>query len=537
DIFGFVRFIHIKDVDRLVKNLCTLWTGRLRLHANVARFQRPPLNKAQYVKGEYASNSFVIDERVVWVDIEGVPMKIWTNNTFNKISPKWGELSFEEDRKNMKKKWIRAKKVSGWIPVFLEEDDEEDESDDDTLDNESDEDKIEDDLQAPPVNECNRDAVRDTIFSQSQVTSKQDNETSIEEGEIQSEDPFNIYNLLLKKPSSNNKEWGSSKATLKYPSGFTLEDDLRSKDDQEVFENVEEHAPKQKINAQDNDTKDTSNRGVTQSKEEDRESYCSSHFRSSAAPQTGGFILQVLEDLAKKDWVKELCNKNKVNFLSIQETKMETIDNFCVKNCWGNFSFKFVCGPSVDNSGGILCVWDPRMFCKRNSTISYYFVVIQGDWIPNAKIYLIISVYAPQESSKKRMLWLYLNHMIDRWNGKTILMGYINEVRSKEERFGTIFNNHNAIVFNSYNPSGGLMEVPLGGCAFMWCHKSGSKMSKLNRFLILEGLIGSCQNITSTTLDRYLLDHRPILLREVMAPFRLECFIIGSNRMDLINLL
>nr|GEU87371.1 nucleotide-binding alpha-beta plait domain-containing protein [Tanacetum cinerariifolium] len=49
--FGFVRFIHIKEVVRLVGNLCTIWMGRLRLHANVARFQRLPLNKTQYVKG------------------------------------------------------------------------------------------------------------------------------------------------------------------------------------------------------------------------------------------------------------------------------------------------------------------------------------------------------------------------------------------------------------------------------------------------------------------------------------------------------
>nr|GEU29724.1 RNA-directed DNA polymerase, eukaryota [Tanacetum cinerariifolium] len=45
--FGFVRFIHIKDIDRLVRNLCTIWVGRFRLHANVARFQRNPLNKKQ----------------------------------------------------------------------------------------------------------------------------------------------------------------------------------------------------------------------------------------------------------------------------------------------------------------------------------------------------------------------------------------------------------------------------------------------------------------------------------------------------------
>ncbi|GJW37966.1 hypothetical protein Tco_0060886 [Tanacetum coccineum] len=43
--FGFVRFIKIFDVDRLVNNLCTIWVGRFKLHANIARFQRPLLNK------------------------------------------------------------------------------------------------------------------------------------------------------------------------------------------------------------------------------------------------------------------------------------------------------------------------------------------------------------------------------------------------------------------------------------------------------------------------------------------------------------
>ncbi|PWA61554.1 hypothetical protein CTI12_AA251730 [Artemisia annua] len=44
--FGFVRFIKIFDVERLVNNLCTIWIGRFKLHANVARFQRAPLNKS-----------------------------------------------------------------------------------------------------------------------------------------------------------------------------------------------------------------------------------------------------------------------------------------------------------------------------------------------------------------------------------------------------------------------------------------------------------------------------------------------------------
>ncbi|GKG45225.1 hypothetical protein Tco_0495303, partial [Tanacetum coccineum] len=42
--FGFVRFIKVFDVERLVSNLCTVWVGRYKIHANVARFQREPLN-------------------------------------------------------------------------------------------------------------------------------------------------------------------------------------------------------------------------------------------------------------------------------------------------------------------------------------------------------------------------------------------------------------------------------------------------------------------------------------------------------------
>ncbi|GJX52196.1 RNA-directed DNA polymerase, eukaryota [Tanacetum coccineum] len=93
-------------------------------------------------------------------------------------------------------------------------------------------------------------------------------------------------------------------------------------------------------------------------------------------------------------------------------------------------------------------------------------------------------------------------------------MGDFNEVRTQDERHGSIFNAHGADAFNLFISSAGLEEVPLDGCKFTWCHKSGSKMSKLDRFFISEGLLNSCPNISSITLDCYLSDHMPILLRE-----------------------
>ncbi|GJY14148.1 RNA-directed DNA polymerase, eukaryota [Tanacetum coccineum] len=193
---------------------------------------------------------------------------------------------------------------------------------------------------------------------------------------------------------------------------------------------------------------------------------------------------------------------------------METMDVFNVKMCWGNLGFDYVHSDSVGNSGGILCVWDPYSFRKTSSTVSDYFVIIRGVWLKTGNNLLIVSVYAPHDMKEKHMLWDYLTHVIHSWNGEVVIMGDFNEVRYKSDRFGSVFNVHGANAFNSFIANAGLEEVPLGGSSFTWCHKSATKMSKLDRFLISENLLITCPNITAITLERYLSDHRPILLRE-----------------------
>nr|GEX80262.1 RNA-directed DNA polymerase, eukaryota [Tanacetum cinerariifolium] len=105
------------------------------------------------------------------------------------------------------------------------------------------------------------------------------------------------------------------------------------------------------------------------------------------------------------------------------------------------------------------------------------------------------------------------------------MMGDFNEVRYKSERYGSNFKAHDADIFNSFIHNAGLNEVHLGGSAFTWCNKSATKMSKLDRFLVSENLLHSCPNINAISLDRYISDHRPILLREAIfnygpIPFR-----------------
>lgn len=224
--------------------------------------------------------------------------------------------------------------------------------------------------------------------------------------------------------------------------------------------------------------------------------------------------IQGITQKAKKDWVKELCIKHKVNFLTLHETKMESMDIFTVNKCWGNFGFDFVHSDSVGNSGGILCVWDINSFRKSGHPISDSFVLTRGVWMKNGKELLIVSVYAPHDLKEKLLLWEYLLHVTHQWKGEVIIMGDFNEVRFKYDRFGSAFHANGANMFNSFIFNAGLKEVHLGGSAFTWCHKTAIKMSKLDRFLIFENIFNTCPNITAITLERYLSDHRPILLCE-----------------------
>ncbi|GJV78960.1 S-adenosyl-L-methionine-dependent methyltransferases superfamily protein [Tanacetum coccineum] len=76
---------------------------------------------------------------------------------------------------------------------------------------------------------------------------------------------------------------------------------------------------------------------------------------------------------------------------------------------------------------------------------------------------MIIAVYAPHDPRDKRMLWDYLAHVINQWQGEVVIMGDFNEVRVKSDRFGTNFNVLGANIFNSFINSTGLEEVHLGG--------------------------------------------------------------------------
>ncbi|GJX47356.1 RNA-directed DNA polymerase, eukaryota [Tanacetum coccineum] len=340
-----------------------------------------------------------------------------------------------------------------------------------------------------------------------------------------SSDPFNIYDLLDKR--TKEVRTTDTSTSIPYPPGFTPANDIPACNNQDIPEAESVRPPSRSAR---------SNSRVLEEAENSVDRVSSESFSNGVKIKEGGSILEILEEMitvgqtmgfsmeglgskAKKDWIKELISKHKVSFLSIQETKMESVSAMEVKFLWGNYFFDHIISEASGNSGGILCAWDTNFFKKDHHTISDNFIALYGTWIPNNQKLLIISVYAPQSVSSKRMLWSYLESLITSWNGESLIMGDFNEVRCIEERWGSVFNSHGANAFNSFISNSGLNDIQLEGFSFTWAHPSATKMSKLDRFLMSNGLLSAFPLISAICLDRHLSDHRPILLKEVFSDF------------------
>ncbi|GJV20320.1 RNA-directed DNA polymerase, eukaryota, reverse transcriptase zinc-binding domain protein, partial [Tanacetum coccineum] len=145
-----------------------------------------------------------------------------------------------------------------------------------------------------------------------------------------------------------------------------------------------------------------------------------------------GYSIRIVD---KGTWLRKLCNKHRVNFVAIQETKVSSIDIAIVRSLWGNMHFDYLHSEASGLSGGILVIWEPNLLGWKKTSV---------------------------ES---------LLRLFSRIEGEIVLMGDFNEVRDVLEWFGTVFHEHVARYFNQFIYDSALVDVPLGGFSFTWSNR------------------------------------------------------------------
>nr|GEV77987.1 RNA-directed DNA polymerase, eukaryota, reverse transcriptase zinc-binding domain protein [Tanacetum cinerariifolium] len=191
---------------------------------------------------------------------------------------------------------------------------------------------------------------------------------------------------------------------------------------------------------------------------------------------------------------------------------MTRLELFCLKSMWGNYAFEYTCSLARGISGGIISIWDPAMFIKSNIWYDDHYLIVEGKWTNSDDTFFMINVYGPHDSQVKVLLWNTLRTFIMNHSGKYLLFGDLNEVRNESERFGSLFSRPDAECFNSFIDETNLVEVTMGGRRYTWMNKSGTKMSKLVRFLMSNDILNEIPDLKATVLERGKSDHNHILL-------------------------
>nr|GFB08208.1 nucleotide-binding alpha-beta plait domain-containing protein [Tanacetum cinerariifolium] len=253
------------------------------------------------------SSDFHCDKRIVWVETEGIPFKLWTENTFKRIASRWGVFLSVDDQEDLcfhskrlcvhttntrsksedikiifrgKVYWIRAKETPGWVPDFADAYGDED-SDDAISNDEGDKNQ------------------NSNIFGDDDDAEDgrehQVNEDPIEEGKVMineevSDYPFKIYPILNDKTKNMAGKGSSSSYTR--PPGFSH---MKGQEDKQGMENNNTQGKEDATGLNKNDKESVQPKHI----EEFSDSVSTGYFKKSEVPKTGGSILQLIDDVVK----------------------------------------------------------------------------------------------------------------------------------------------------------------------------------------------------------------------------------------------
>jgi hypothetical protein len=188
--------------------------------------------------------------------------------------------------------------------------------------------------------------------------------------------------------------------------------------------------------------------------------------------------------------LKELVRKEKIDFLAIQETKLESVSDALCYSIWDSEDCHWCFLLDVGNSGGILSIW-----CKSSSSLIFNFsgegfVGVCLEWGVHNKICFVVNIYSKCDIAGKRRLWeTLLMSKRGFGGGAWCVIGDFNAVLNREERRGV----SNASVqspspeiveFELFVNNMELTDLSVLGRKFTWFHSNGVAMSQIDRALV-----------------------------------------------------
>jgi len=117
------------------------------------------------------------------------------------------------------------------------------------------------------------------------------------------------------------------------------------------------------------------------------------------------FNVRGLGGRVKRNKICELVRQQNIDFLAIQETKLEMVTPSLCYSIWGSEDCEWVFRASEGSSGGILSIWRKS---SANLLFSFQregYVGVCLEWGVEKKKCIVINVYSKCDLPEKRRLW------------------------------------------------------------------------------------------------------------------------------------
>jgi mannosylglycoprotein endo-beta-mannosidase len=119
----------------------------------------------------------------------------------------------------------------------------------------------------------------------------------------------------------------------------------------------------------------------------------------------GSFNIRGLGSRVKKRKIRDLIRVENIDFLALQETKLEGISGSLCHSLWGSTECDWVSVPAEGNSGGILSLWRKSLGTMVFSFMGVGFVGVCLDLADKNARVCVINVYSKCNLRDKRKLW------------------------------------------------------------------------------------------------------------------------------------
>lgn len=137
----------------------------------------------------------------------------------------------------------------------------------------------------------------------------------------------------------------------------------------------------------------------------------------------------------KRGKIKKLVFDRKVELLMMQETKRRSMNDCFVRSLWPLENFEFMVVDSDGSAGGLICVWNPKVFQLKDCCSTRNFILLSGVFHQSFEC-VVVNLYAPNDDIRRKKLWDLIINIKPLFNIPWCFGGDFNVIRKISERRG-----------------------------------------------------------------------------------------------------